>query len=166
MSIPGDKHNPKIPRDYFAKFNDGLHQKLKDEDTFHQKDFPILFSLKKQDDFVVPGQYFGSFKAKNDPNSGKSSSKYRLVALAASILIAVSIFGLSLEKESAKKEEINTEEILRYFAEEDELFDSYDDDFNAIMTAENREIFTDIEEEILIDYLYENADPLDLAWLY
>jgi len=168
MSLPGDKHKPKIPEGYFSKFDDELDKKLMDEDTFQQKEFPLLFSLQQKEAFAFPDRYFETFKVEIDPKSAKSPSKLKVIAFAAALLIAGSIFGFSLKKEKVIDEDkLKTEEILRYFAEEDGIFDSYyEEDLSSFISTENQERFGDIEEEILINYLNENADEVDLALLY
>lgn len=167
MSLPRDKHRSDIPKDYFGKFNDKLNTKLIEQEFFPEEAFPILFGFKKDDGMYVPAEYFNDFEFSPPESKGRFNSTKMILGIAASILIAVSIFALSAKNEAEENNEINSEEILQYFAEDsDVLYDLNDVDLEILLTAESENTFTSIDEEILIDYLIEDADQIDLAWLY
>ncbi len=167
MSFPSDKHIPDIPEDYFGKFSDKLKDRLVEEEVFAEDQYPTLFGSKKEEGFGVPADYFNDFMITPTKNNVVFNTKKILLGLAASVLIAVSIFALSGNNKTVKNSEINSDEILQYFAEDsDVLYDLNDDDLEILLSAESENTFTSIDEEILIDYLIEDADQIDLAWLY
>ena len=166
MSLPEDKHREEIPSSYFDKLNEELDKKLLDEDIFIESDYPMLFSLKSDQDFSIPNDYLKYF----DPSiyiAHKQGSRYSQILLAAALFIALCIFVLSIKQEVPESNEINSDQIFQYFAEEGiELDELMTEDYGGLLSLENENKFTDIEEEILFDYLIENSDQIDLAWLY
>lgn len=166
MSLQEDKYKPEIPSDYFSKLNDKLEEKLMDEEIFSVKEYPILFTLKKDMDFSIPDKYIDRFESNNQKPTEKKVIRLKFIVAAASILLLSSIFALSRKSESTESIDINPNEILNYFALDDEALEEiYFDDFNELLEGHTGTQFIDIDEEVLFDYLIEDSDYVDLALL-
>lgn len=167
MSLPEDKYKPEVPNNYFGQFGKKIVDMLEEEELFHEKDYPVIFSLDKQDGLTTPVNYLKDFNPNLKSRKSKLNRNLKVLVLAVITIMAVSTFALSGKKKTPIEEELNADEILQYFAEEDELFDSYyENELEYFFDEENEDRFADLEEEILIEYLDENADQYDLALLY
>jgi len=169
MSLPEDKYRPKVPEGYFGKLDVELKHKLLDEEVFEEEEFPLLFALSKKEGFEIPKNYFESFEI-NAPRPKHTNTLKIILGLVASLLIGVSIFALSNKKQTELIDQVETEEVLRYFAEEEGIFYNEENTLEEFLSAEmynsSEDRFSDIDEDILIDYLNEDTDQFDLAWLY
>ena len=114
----------------------------------------------------LPVDYFKEFNP--DIYIAKTTgTRFNILTIAASILIAVFLFALSIKREMPESIDVSSEEMIEYFATEDiELIDLYSDDLEFLILEENETSFAEIEEEILFDFLIEDIDQIDLAWLY
>lgn len=166
MLLPEDKHRSEIPNNYFNNINSELEKKLLEEETFNTEDYPTLFSIIPNNDFSLPVDYFKEFNP--DIYIAKTTgTRFNILTIAASILIAVFLFALSIKREMPESIDVSSEEMIEYFASEDiELIDLYSDDLEFLILEENETSFAEIEEEILFDFLIEDIDQIDLAWLY
>lgn len=167
MSLPRDKYKPDIPNGYFNKLNSELEGRLMEEEIFDQQQYLILFGINKNKDFTTPLNYIESLDLISSIRIKKNANKFQLLTILTACIIAISIFALSIKKETPENNDLKTEELLQYFATDEENLDElYIEDLELFQNDESEYSFLDIEKDILIDYLIENSDQLDLSILY
>jgi hypothetical protein len=160
-----DLHKDKLPDNYFDTFKSALYQKIEDTDLFDViQDAPRLSALERKNGFLIPEDYFNTLDITNhiQLNKAKNQAIYKLIGLAASVLLLIGIgFSIYPDSSEARYEEID----MAYLAEEisnNELIieELIKDDFNYFEETLDQ---TDIE--ILIESNLEDFSVSDLEEL-
>lgn len=170
MSKFDKKNNEMVPEDYFVKFGQRMMEQTMEEELFKPNDFPILSSIVKNEDFIIPDNYLTSVDAFKFQSKKKTVSIFRMTAIAASLLLAVTIFTLSDPKPAQKMADVGLEEeneidllnqeldILEY-SDLDELHSLIDFETDVLNLEE-------LDNDVLLNYLLDESDQFDLASVY
>lgn len=170
MSKFNNKNNEEVPKDYFVKFGEKILNKTIEEELFEASDYPILNSIDKSKDFNIPKSYLSNFESIQNVKSNKRFSLYRAIAMAASLLLVVTLFTLSKNSttntENKQVASIDNIDILSDDLEDLELNELVElQDLFDEQTGDEL-IFTELDHDKILDYLLEESDAYDLAFIY
>lgn len=169
MSKFSNKDKNEVPKDYFVKFGEKILDKTSEEEIFNAADFPIVGSIEKNKDFSTPNQYFENFESKAGKTKSKSFPLYRILGIAATILLCAFLFTLGTKENFPEKENLVSNDNLDVYLEDVDAIElSEIFELQELMSDEKEDdsLLQHVEDEILIEYLLEESDAYDLAIIY
>ena len=170
MSKFDKNKNEEVPKDYFVKFGEKILQQTIEEELFEASEFPIINSIEKSQDFSTPEGYLSNFKSNSQKQNSKIFSLYRILSVAASLLLLVAIFTVSKNQATNSDNEgissINKLEILTEDLESIEINELAELRELIGPESSNELIFEELDHDKILNYLLEESDAYDLASIY
>ncbi len=169
MSKFENKNNEEVPKDFFIKFGEKMKDKILEEEIFNVEDFPLLHSIKKEEDFHTPESYFEKINYRNYIKVRKSKLLVPVISIAASLLIISSIFLFKQQsKVSNEVFAMNDETQFELLVQESIFSDDIEiEELDFLFESSNSEMdLTEFDTDVIINYLLEESELYDLALVY
>ena len=168
MSKYSDKNKEFVPKDYFVKFGEKMLEKTLEEDLFDMNDFPVLSNIDKEKDFTTPKHYFESFTHSKKLTKNKSRLIYFVSGIAATLVLMVSLITFGKTSNiTSNHEGIATLEDLELYLDDSEMIEINDlVELHELLEEDSELMLSNIEDELLIDYLLDDTETFDLSLIY
>jgi len=155
--------NNNIPEDYFSDFKSQLGKKVEDMDMISLIDeAPILYSIKKETGFKVPGNYFEdlSIAKKVVSKQKKVLNIYRISRIAASVvlLLMAGAFALNINQ----SESFSEDQLLAEYEFISNEVESQNSIFEAIMAEEENYFEYELEDAEIENIIESNIDLFEI----